>query len=363
VLILFAACDQLEAAASEDALIAQAVQAGIIISPDALEGGRIAFSTEEAAEGSIVRSMNSQVHLHFPVTADLSFERGGGRLDYRNANTMQFVHEGDVLMRVVFDEAALRVDEQQLLLRMGEANRRHNNERTRRRADIESFRNEVPGHMNEFDIEIHSLRLEGMEDDYRHMIHEYQVQLRENNRQLEEIRIRLAGEELVAPFDGVISWANPLRVGASVENWMVMITLYDYNSFQLLARGTAELLRYGDIITVTDVNEVERLARIVSDPLANIAIREHNYEFIIEPLEDIDASHFFPGTISASSVLINTEGVLVPSRAVENEEQRRFVYIYEDGIIRRRFVQTGAFYMDRTQIIDGVEAGQLVVLQ
>jgi hypothetical protein len=362
VFILFAACGRLEAAASDDALVAQAVQNGIIISPDALEGGRIAFSTEEAEEGSIVRSMDSQVNLHFPVTVDLSFERGGGRLDYRNANTMQFVSEGDVLMRVVFDEAALRMEEQQLLLRMGEADRRHNSERARRRADIETFRNEVPSHMNEFDIEIHNLRLEGMEDDYNHMIHGHQVQVRENNRQLEEIRIRLAGEELIAPFDGVVFWANPMRVGSVVESWMIMITLYDYNSFQLLTRGTAELFRYGDIITVTDVNEIERLARVVSDPLANIAIRENNYEFILEPLDDIDASHFFPGVVSASALLINTDGVLVPSRAINNEDQRRFVFIYEDGIIRRRFVQTGAFHMDRTQIIDGVEAGQLVVL-
>ena len=363
LLFFLSACHSVEAAMSEDSRIAQAVQEGIIISPAVLENTQMAFTTREAREGRLHRQMNIPVQLHFPNTVDLSFERSGGRLSYRGINTMQFVQAGEVLMSVVFDEDALRVEEQQLHLRMREAERRHNSERTRRRADIEQFRTQLHEDMNEFDLEIHALRLEGMEAEYQHIIHQFQVQRREQTRQLQEVQEKLQGEDLIAPFDGVVSWVNIVRVNTVIENWMIMVTLYDYNAFQLIARGAPDVLRYGDIATVTNQDGNHVQVKVVSDPLADTSVQTYQNTFILAPLDpNITAEFFFQTNPQFSPTTIDVEGVLIPSRAINTEDQRRFVYIYEDGIIRKRYIQAGFFYLDMTQVLDGVEAGQLVVL-
>jgi len=363
LLLFLTACHSVEAAVADDAGVAQAVREGLIISPVVLEDTRMAFTTREAREGRLHRQMNVPVQLHFPNTVDLSFERSGGRLSYRNINTMQFVQAGDVLMSVVFDEEALRVEEQQLHLRMREAERRHNSERTRRRGDIQQFRNQLHEDMTAFDLEIHALRLEGMEAEYQHIIHQFQIQRRDQNRRLEEVQEKLQGEDLVAPFDAVVSWVNIQRINTVIEDWMIMATLYDYNAFQLVARGAPDVLRYGDIATITDRDGNRVEAKVVSDPLADVSVQSYQNTFILTPLDpDITAEFFLQSNPHVAPVTIDVEGILIPSRAIHTEDQRRFVYIYEDGIIRKRYIQAGFFYQDMTQVLDGVEAGQLVVL-
>jgi len=349
--------------ASEDSLVTQAVQDGLIISPDTLVAAQMAFTTVEASDGRLHRISNNSISLHFPVTADLSFENSGGRLSYRNVNAMQFVEAGDILMSVVFDEDALRVEEQQLLLRMEDADRRHAGERVRRRDDIERFRNEIYPGMNEFDIEIHALRLEGMEAEYQYVIHQFQMLRRDQNRQLLEIRERINGEDIVAPFDAVVSWVNSARLNTVIEDWMNMVTLYDYNSFQLITSGTPDVLRHGDTVLVTDRHGVRHETKVVSDPLANSSMRSHQYHFILEPIcPDVAADNFHHSGLNAHPSAVDVKGVMIPSGAVHTEDQRRYVYIYEGGVIRKRYVQTGFFYMGTTQILSGIEPGQLVVL-
>ena len=363
LILLLSACQQIEAASSDDAQIAQVVQEGIIISPDVIEATQMAFTTVEAIEGRLTRQMSMPTQLHFPVTVDLSFERSGGRLNARHVSSMDFVQAGDVLLSIVFDEDALRVEEQQLQLRMREAERRHNSERTRRRGDIEQFRNQLHGDINEFEIEIHALRLESMEAEYQHIIHQFQISRREQSRQLQEIQERLLGEDIVAPFDAVVSWVNGARINSVVENWMIMVTLYDYNSFQLITRGAPDVFRFGDILTVRDRDGTPRAVQVVSDPLTSARDQSNQHEYILQPLDpDVTADYFHVNNLQSSPTIFDVKGILIPSRAIHIEEQQRFVYIYEDDVIRKRYIQAGLFYMEQTQILDGIEPGQLVVL-
>jgi len=359
LLLNTAACQETGAAAD----ISQAVQEGLLISPEAMVAGSMAFTTVEAQPGRMVQYSDISLNLHFPLTVDLSFERSGGRLSYRNATNMQFVEEGEILFSVRFDEDALRVEEQQLTLRMNDAERRHNSERSRRRQNITDFRGQTSADLSELEQQIRALRLEALEADYQELIRQFQVQRRDQNRQLDEIRSKLQGEDIVAPFDSVIVWADPIRLNSVIENWMILVTLYDYRTFRLEGRSVPGIFRHGDIVDVEVRGRSTQQARIVSDPLTQSGGAGHNYTFILESINPyVDASYFYQRNLSANPVLIEAEGIIVPTRAIHSEDNRRYVYIYEDGVIRKRYVRTGFFYMGTTQILDGIDLGQLVVL-
>lgn len=363
VFLALSACQQLEAATAEDVQIAQAVSDGLIISPDELEAAGLAFTTAEVFHGRLSRHSNVSVSLHFPVSVDLFFERSGGRLSYRNATERQFVEAGDVLFSVVFDVEALQVEEQQLLLRMAEAERRHNSDMLRRRSDIEAMRNRLNPGMDEFDLEIHTLRLEGFEAEYQNAIHQFRLQSREQQRQLHDIRERIEGEDIIAPFDGFIAWANVIRMNTAMDNRVHMVTLYDYNTFQFSGWAARDVFRYGDIVMVSDRNGIPRETKVVSDPLADSVGRSETFEFILQAIDNnLEAQDFAQEYLSANPLAVDVEGVIVPTRAVQAADGRRFVYVYEDGIIRKRYVQVGMVYGHESQILDGIRAGQHVVL-
>jgi multidrug efflux pump subunit AcrA (membrane-fusion protein) len=67
--------------------------------------------------------------------------------------------------------------------------------------------------------------------------------------------------------------------------------------------------------------------------------------------------------LTVSAPRFELSGVMVlPSAAVYNEDGRRFVYLYEDGIMKKRYVTVGMSSVDSVQILDGLAVGQKVVL-
>jgi hypothetical protein len=55
--------------------------------------------------------------------------------------------------------------------------------------------------------------------------------------------------------------------------------------------------------------------------------------------------------------------VLVNSAAIRSEDEGRFVFLYENGILQKRFIETGVSHMNQTQVISGLVPGQRVVLR
>jgi len=362
--MLASACTAVETGSSPSHLDTVLLE-GILMPPDQVEAGAMRFHTVEVVEGRMSHTTNIVVRLHFPVVEELFFEKGGGRLLERLVIPMDFVSKGDVLARVIFDEEVLQLEERELMMRMADAERRHTSDRLWMRADIEQFRLELfaISDANEAAIEAHSIAIERKEASYRHAIRQFERLRRDQNRQLQYVRDRLQGEELIAPFDAVVAAVNPVMPNTIIYPWMSMITLYDYHSFQLEITAPFSVLRYGDIVTLGSLDGSLRTeARVISDPLAT-GHRSQQFNYVMEVLDESITAEPFMGNVSAFPTVFDIDGVvIVPSRAIHEENERRFVHIYEDGIIRKRYVQIGFNYHGRSQVLDGLLPGQLVVI-
>jgi hypothetical protein len=65
-------------------------------------------------------------------------------------------------------------------------------------------------------------------------------------------------------------------------------------------------------------------------------------------------------TVKASRYSL--ENVLtLPSKVIYNEDGKRFVYLYEDGFSKKRYVTLGLSALNTVQILDGLSEGQWVV--
>lgn len=146
------------------------------------------------------------------------------------------------------------------------------------------------------------------------------------------------------------------------------MTLFDYSVIQLAMAGPIDILRFGDTISFTEnFSETNFEARIVSDPLST-AHRANSRIFLADFTDDDLSDDFFNtlhgGSIFASPLEVNLHAeVVIPTEAINHENERQYVYLYEDGMLKKRYIQIGFFYGDRAQVIEGLEPGQIVAVQ
>ncbi len=71
-----------------------------------------------------------------------------------------------------------------------------------------------------------------------------------------------------------------------------------------------------------------------------------------------------PGQFARARLILEQreDALLIPSRALDSDQGRRFVYRLADGTAEKRFVETGGVYGDETLILSGLEADDRVIV-
>jgi hypothetical protein len=228
--------------------------------------------------------------------------------------------------------------------------------------------------MDEDDWDIHQLSLARRELEYERFIFNGSQTRLNFEKQLQDIDERLAGEQLIAPFDGIITFVFSGRIDSPVRSWTRMFTVVDDSSIYFSVSAPMDIVRYGDVFPVTDRSgDIRFDVRVVSDPIVT-NLRDSTYTFTLYPADgnnfaglmaEMEMSivqmaqlnfHASPLAMAARNALI------VPRRAVFPEDGKNYVLLNEDGIIKKRYVKIGFSFADEIQIITGLEAGQSVVL-
>jgi HlyD family secretion protein len=188
-------------------------------------------------------------------------------------------------------------------------------------------------------------------------------------------RAQLERTILKAPFDGVIAEVNG-ELGEYVTPsppgipTLPAIDLVDIRCFYITApidEVDAPAIRTGMSARIaldafsgrTFPGEVRRIADYVLD--REKQARTVDIEVIFT--EPKDMALLLPGYSADAEVVIDAkeDAIRVPSEAVI-ENERLFVYLPEEGIIRERHIVVGLSNWDLTEIVEGVKEGEQVVL-
>jgi multidrug efflux pump subunit AcrA (membrane-fusion protein) len=356
--------------AGPDGLTA-AVAEGLLTLPES--GERVIdYPMVQVALGDILRSSDLSVRLESAVQRDLHFKNDGGRFSEVYVGLWDFVREGDVLAEIVFDNEALLAERGQILLRINQFEEQYINDRMNWLNRLHAAQ-EYTADPHESEWEIHQLHYMRLEIEYERF--EYQQQLRRDElaKQLKDVDERLEGEQLTAPFDGLISYALPGRIDAPVHTWQRIFTITDVSAYFFTLNASKDIVRYGDVFAVSGRSgEIVFDVRVVSDPVSPL-LPQNTYTYWLSPVdtsfEQLMAAHGLELTdlrgigFTATPLNMAVRDVMVlPRRAVLPEDKKSFVYLHEDGIFKKRYVQTGFGFGDEVQIISGLEVGQWVVL-
>ncbi|MDR1117202.1 MAG: HlyD family efflux transporter periplasmic adaptor subunit [Oscillospiraceae bacterium] len=193
--------------------------------------------------------------------------------------------------------------------------------------------------------------------------YQYNLTVSEQQKKIDSFEASIKNNVIYAPYDGVISDLSYLVPGATIPRSTFICSIYSKEDIWLSAAlDTANGMRYNKDVVITVTNHGKTYTgRIVSAP--NIRGETTGYVTIIpdEAFQFDPADRMKRITVSALRYELNNVPVL-PSAAVNNEDGKRYVYLFEDGIVKKRYVTCGINDISSIQILEGLELGETVII-
>jgi len=373
--LILSSCSSGAGGLTEEARMEAAVQEGIIARVFEMEAREADYNLAEAVIGDIVRFLDVRVSLDTPTIQDLYFERDGGRLVGVYVNNYQWVQKGELLAEIEFDKEELLSEREKLMIEVNRFESGFEAEEARQLLEIDWLGSDFEFGMSDAEMEIRALSLMKAELSYNRFLNENERVREDYNKKISEIDEKLEGEKLLAPFDGIVyNVMSFSRYGNVIRNWTRMLSIMDNTRLQFRAQNTIDLLRYGDTFTAEiSADETQFEMRVVSDPIATDT-REGSYTFIMQPTDPADFwrqlmslelsfQEMQQRTVVCYPMAYEARNVVIlPRIAISAEDGRSYVWIYDEGQLKKRYVVTGLTHDGMTQVVSGVEPGQLVVL-
>lgn len=196
-----------------------------------------------------------------------------------------------------------------------------------------------------------------------------ELELQEKQRQLEKLQAQLKNNVLQAPFSGRILSAEGLQKGKTVKADEAVAFLADESKLHLSGAYIKEgylnaadrvYARIGAAeydVALRPIDQQEYLAAV----LAGTTV-ETQFD-ILGPEQDLPAVEV--GQYAAICLITNyaRDALLIPTEAILQDAQGSYVYVEENGAHIRRAVKVGIITDHLTQILEGLQEGEVVYVQ
>ena len=352
----------------------------IVISPR-----NVNYTTEEVFIGSLERNAGFDARLNYPNTISVVIPRDGMFVSMA-VSANDWVEEGAPL--AVFSVVAndLEIDEAALALELAESSQR------RRSDDLEAALDEARARFAaiaaEYEINVNAGENDsaGINNLRRAELaalaaeENYQYDLYSGERDLNNMRDRLAGLKeqsedftVYAPISGFVYDLVYFSVGRSVPRGQFICRISNPDVFQIVITApNLSQLRLGAPVSIETsrrdapafpghvIGNTTLLGRNESDNRAVVAFDDP------QAFLDFGEGSILRLTGLRYRIQIQQADIqnvlLVPRRAVNTESSYRFVNILEDGLSKKRYVLIGLTNVEYAQVLDGLKAGDVVII-
>lgn len=310
------------------------------LKPPLVKPPRGNYTTVKAEVGDVVRTVNGSGKFESYASEVAQFKGQGGRIQSINVKAGDFVKKGDVLVQLNLDDLDLRVKEAELALE---------------RAKLAYKQAAKAAESDEQTLKIARLSLEI------------------EQMKFERLAEQLKNKQLVATIDGKVTYAENLKEGDYVEPYQTLVIVSDPTQLRIslpVESGSdhSEVL-VGIPVEITFNNNIYE-GEVVQTPSSapyteNKQLTERYAKTIYIELKQIPEDVEIGSSANIKIITQERKDVIkIPKSGLRSYLGRNFVRILEDGDkLREVDVQPGLSTSTEVEIIEGVEAGQEIVLQ
>lgn len=353
-----------------------------VLAPPLVEPEEITYRTAEATLGYIEDSIKKNAYFVPVVDKDHFFTTRAGRLKSINVNLGDTVKAGDVIAEFLTDGIEREIEHQKITLdslvkSLSYIEKKAEIEIKALEANLEDLRkkysemqqnasvyttNEIENVKKE--IENQKIVLDKLVLDYSNSVDMKKNELMLAELKLAELQQDLEDSKLKAAVSGVVTYILDIKEGDMVDMYQNIITISDPNVLQLEYKGTnSPDFKLGQEVIVT-IGDKTYTGEVVLTP-ASVPYEElDRYRDTVRiKVKDLPAGVKHGDRAEIKLIREFSENaVIIPKRALRTFLGKDAVYVLDEGIRLERYVQKGVQSVNDVEIIEGLEAGEIVII-
>lgn len=317
------------------------------------------YATATVEYGEVVQ--NAEISCTYTPTEhqDLAFMLDDRLIERVEVKKGDIVSEGDLLAAVDVGDLEDRIAELEYQINHKSLELTHTQEL--KAFDIDSAKILYEHtEKTESDKEDLQEKLEDIEDQYHDTIQDLEDSILLNQKRLEKYREELSGGQLIAGISGEVTYILSPLVDTYSEKETKVITISNLDSCYFIADDVtyADFFKGGESVNV--VYKKDKKETYVE--VTPVNIDQWQNQMCFKPVNDEIFESGLVGTIYME--LEKKSNVLcVPNDALHEAEDGMFVYVLENELLNMRYVEVGLKGAEVTEIVSGLEQGELVVLK
>lgn len=354
-----------------------------MLAPPLVEPVQVTYEVAEVTKGTITKSIKGSSTFTTVDKKELSFpETKGLRLMSFAVSNGELVKKGQVLAELDATElersiemARYEVEKAKLELQEAQQDNKY---------DVEEARlNVVKAEMNakvsetklaQIELDQARLKLAELQDPKRR---EFQVEraklnVKQREMDLSSLQKRLADTKLVAPMDGVVLFVSNEQVGDEVDAYQPLVTIGDPNKLFIIytapEREALKDVKDGVKATIKlpdgtmEEGVVVQTPLNVPDQLPEDLKRLYQRSILIAPAKPIKGMEVGSSVVFEIVIDQQEDAVIIPIKALRAFNERQYVQVLEENVKKEVDVTVGIKTATEAEIINGLQPGQLVIL-
>ena len=308
------------------------------------------FSLSEKCSGTFVYTENATLYCEYPNAI---------LVDNFNLRAGQEIKSGDVLATFTFDVSEAEL--QRLELAYEEAYRVMNETITQYQRTIDSYAEAANAEGNAGKIA--ALQKEKTQNELEQYRRSAEANVLQKKEDLESYRELFSTKTLIAPEDGIISWAVSMNAGAYVGEGTAMLAYYKEDTKYLKAGAVSseflEMVSPGMTVLIAD-NSKSVEGTVVASPAGIDELAGNSDVYVAcDHFEDLNKRSSYS---IICTILELPDMLMLDEKAIHSDGAVSYVYVLQDGVAVRRNVLCGLEDDGIVCIIDGLTEGQQVIL-
>ena len=316
------------------------------------------YETVEYKQSAVIRGDLEQIVKvsckYVPAKKeDLGFVLGGERINRIYVDNGDQVKAGEILADLVLNNLDDQIVSKEYDIRVLEAKKEHLGE------DLELTLKKLKLQ------DASAIRIEETNETYEKQLQQIEDSLYINNLQLEALRKSLAERQIIASFDGSVTFSRDISDGERSVEGRSYITVADMNSTAFTVEGE-EALYFPVGTPVTLICNKTEMTAVSVEPsaLGIMETQEREKPIAYLKLDQPDPS-LEDGDKGDISITVDsrTDVLYVTKDAVKTAEGKQFVYVLdENGLKAMQPVTVGLDNGKYVEIISGLSEGDSVIL-
>ena len=315
----------------------------------------------------LVVTVTANGYAFLPVKERLYFKEAGPSVAILVRNNT-FVSKGEVLAELTFDREEVLTNIELTQIYIDKENADHAAVNRNFDNNIATLRKQMWAETDGARRRIYALRIEQLERNCERAAEIHEETINKLTEDLEKYQSMTEPEQMLAPFDGYIDYTAAKTANDPAGAREILVEICDTSVYVLAFMAKPDDFCYNMPVKLVlkDKAKTEMDGVIVSDNTDLDSSGKRSYVIetpgTVPDLKTVMQIGFAGGFSVTADSLTVTDALVVPSAAIQTDEKKFFVNIYEDGAVKKRYVKIGAQNKDSVQILDGLTIADQVII-